>query len=174
MVLYLIFYLLFYNYYYFWLFIYFSVFVIICWSLSCWLDISLLAFDICFHLDYFLGLYCSWAKKTCLFTERLLIFFICSSCSPGWLFKPAPMAHSYRLGLVTYRYQVRIPFAPDICYRGCAYTVLQTVQRDGVYNAVYGTVHYKEPLKSLEIRGGHRTTSGFFLSRYCLNVQEAT
>ena len=28
------------------------------------------------------------------------------------------MAHSYRLGLVTWRYQVRIPVEPDICHRG--------------------------------------------------------
>ena len=31
----------------------------------------------------------------------------------------------------------------------------QTVQRHGVYSAAYGTVHYKEPLKSFEIRVGH-------------------
>ena len=61
---------------------------------------------------------------------------------------PAPMAHSYRLGLVIWRYQVRIPVRLDICHRGCAYTVLQTVQKHGVYSAAYGTVHYKEPLKS--------------------------
>ena len=30
---------------------------------------------------------------------------------------------------------------------------IQTVQRHGVYSAAYGTVHYKEPLKSFEI--GH-------------------
>ena len=68
---------------------------------------------------------------------------------------PAPMAHSYRLGLVTWRYQVRIPVRPDIYHRGCAYTVLQTVQRPGVYSAAYGTVRYKEPLKSYEIRVRH-------------------
>ena len=64
------------------------------------------------------------------------------------------MAHSYRLGLVIWRYQVHIdiPVGPDICHRGCAYTVLQTVQRPGVYSAAYGTVHYKEPLKSFETR----------------------
>ena len=39
--------------------------------------------------------------------------------------------------------------------RGCAYTVLKTVQRHGVYSAAYGTVHYKEPLKSFETRVGH-------------------
>ena len=43
---------------------------------------------------------------------------------------------------------------PDICHRGCAYTVLQTAQRPGLYSAAYGTVHYKEPLKSFEIRVG--------------------
>ena len=42
----------------------------------------------------------------------------------------------------------RIPVGPDICHRGCAYTVLQTVRRHGMYSAAYGTVHYKEPLKS--------------------------
>ena len=45
----------------------------------------------------------------------------------------------------------RIPVGMDICHRGCAYTVLQTVQRHGVYSATYGTVHYKEPLTSFEI-----------------------
>ena len=64
-------------------------------------------------------------------------------------------AHSYRLGLVTWRYQARIPVRPDIWHRGCAYTVLQTVQRPGVYSASYGTVHYKDPLKSFEIRRRH-------------------
>ena len=65
------------------------------------------------------------------------------------------MAHSYRLGLVTWGYQVRIPIGTDICHRGCAYIVLQTVQMHGVYSAAYGTVHYKEPLKSFKIRVGH-------------------
>ena len=31
-------------------------------------------------------------------------------------------AHSYRLGLVTWRYQFRVPVGTDICHRGCAYT----------------------------------------------------
>ena len=68
---------------------------------------------------------------------------------------PAPMAHSYRLGLITWRYHVRIPVGPDICHRGCAYTVLQTVQMPRMYSAAYDTVHYKEILKSCEIRVGH-------------------
>ena len=71
------------------------------------------------------------------------------------------MAHSYRLGLVTLRYQVRIPVGSDISHRDCAYTVLQTVQRHGVYSAAYGTVHYKESLKSFEI--GVRYSPGFGL-----------
>ena len=57
------------------------------------------------------------------------------------------MAHSYRLGLITWRYQARIPVWKDICRRGCAYTVLETVKKPGVYSAACGTVHYKEPLK---------------------------
>ena len=59
------------------------------------------------------------------------------------------------LGLVTWGYQVRIPVGTDMCHSGCAYTVLQTVQRHGVYSAAYDTVHYKEPLKSFEISIGH-------------------
>ena len=59
---------------------------------------------------------------------------------------PASMANSYRLGLVTWGYQVRIPVGTDICHRGCAYTVLQAVQRHGVYSAAYGTEHYTEPM----------------------------
>ena len=69
--------------------------------------------------------------------------------------RPALMAHSYRLGLVAWRDQVRIPVGPDICHCGYAYTVLKTVQRPGVYSVVYGTVHYKEPLKSFELGVGH-------------------
>ena len=39
--------------------------------------------------------------------------------------------------------------------RGCAYTVLQTFQICGVYSVGYGALHYKEPLKSFEIRVGN-------------------
>ena len=35
------------------------------------------------------------------------------------------------------------------------HTVLQTVERHGVYSAAYATVHYKEHLKSFKIRVGH-------------------
>ena len=72
------------------------------------------------------------------------------------------MAHLYQLGPLTWEYQVRIPVGTDICHRGCAYTVLKTDQMHGVYSAAYGAVHYKEPLKSFEIRVGH--CSGFGLS----------
>ena len=34
-------------------------------------------------------------------------------------------------------------------------TGLITVQWPGVYSGAYGTVHYKEPLKSFVIRGEH-------------------
>ena len=68
---------------------------------------------------------------------------------------PAPMVHSYRQELVTWRYQVRIPVGSDICHRDCGYTVLQTVQRPGVFSAAHGTVHYEKSVKSFEIRVGH-------------------
>ena len=55
------------------------------------------------------------------------------------------MAHSIRLWLKT---QELLGSNPGrVCYRGCAYTVLQTVQMSGVCSDVYGTVHYKESLK---------------------------
>ena len=62
------------------------------------------------------------------------------------------MSHSYRLVFVTWGYQLRLPVGPVICQRGCAYAVLQTVQIHGMYSAVYGTAHYKEPF---EIIVGH-------------------
>ena len=77
-----------------------------------------------------------------------------------------PMPHSYRLGLVTWRYQVRISDGSDICHRGCAYTVLQTVQR-----AARGTVYYKEPLKSFKIRVGFRAS---FCHDIAMIVHKAT
>ena len=65
------------------------------------------------------------------------------------------MAHWYRLGPVTWKYQVRIPVGPDICHHGFVYRVLQNVQRHGVYSAGYGTVHYKQPFKVFKIRVWH-------------------
>ena len=80
---------------------------------------------------------------------------------------PAPMAHLYRLGLVTWGYHVRIPVGTDICHHGCAYTVLQTVQRHGVYGAAYGTVQYKGPLDSFEIRVRHSPGFGLHSVAIC-------
>ena len=60
---------------------------------------------------------------------------------------PAPMAYSYRLGLVTWRYQVQIRVGPEICHCGGVYTVLRSVQRHGVYSAAFVTVHYKKNLE---------------------------
>ena len=70
------------------------------------------------------------------------------------------MSHLYRLGLVTWRYQVRVPVGPDICHRGCAYTVLQTIQKPGGYSAAYGSANYKQQLKSFEIRVRHNLGFG--------------
>ena len=57
------------------------------------------------------------------------------------------MAHSILLWLETQSYCVQILVVSDVGHRGCDYTVLQTVQRHGVCSDIYGTVHYKEPLK---------------------------
>ena len=57
------------------------------------------------------------------------------------------MAHSILLWLEAQSYWVQILVGSDVGHRGCAYTVLQTVQRHIVCSDVYGTVHYKEPLK---------------------------
>ena len=59
------------------------------------------------------------------------------------------MAHTYQT-----------PVRTNNFYRGCAYTVLLTAQRHGVYSAAYGTVHYKEPLKSFEITEVHSPSFG--------------
>ena len=43
-----------------------------------------------------------------------------------------------------------------------------------MYSAAYGTVHYKEPLQSFEIRVGHiDPASGFLLSRYFHDCAES-
>ena len=74
------------------------------------------------------------------------------------MFKNVDPYHSVTVYKIMY--QVQIPVGPNICHCGCAYTVLQTVQRFGVYSAVYGTVHYKETVKSFEIRVGLSPGSG--------------
>ena len=48
----------------------------------------------------------------------------------GW---SAPMAPSVRLWLETQRYWVRIPVGSNIRQRGCAFTVLETIQKPGQY-----------------------------------------
>ena len=60
------------------------------------------------------------------------------------------MAHSILLWLETQSYWFQILVGSDVNHRDCAYTVLQTVQRNGVCSDVYITVHYKEPLKSFD------------------------
>ena len=57
------------------------------------------------------------------------------------------MAHSILLWLETQSYWVQILVGSGVSHRGCAYSVFQTVQRHGVCSEVYGTLHYKEPLK---------------------------
>ena len=54
--------------------------------------------------------------------------------------------------------------------------MLQTVQRHGVYSAGHGSLYYKEPLKSFEIRVGYSSVlrASFNRDFYCLNVQKAT
>ena len=43
----------------------------------------------------------------------------------------------------------RIPVGPDICHHGFAYTVHQTVQRNGLYSTGYGISHCNKHLKSV-------------------------
>ena len=69
----------------------------------------------------------------------------------------------FRLG--TQMYWVRIQAESDVCHWGCAYThtVLQTVQRPRLCRAVYGIVHYKEPLQSFDkSRVQSRLRASFF------------
>ena len=49
------------------------------------------------------------------------------------------MAHSIWLWLETQSYWIRILVGSDVRHRGCAYTVLKTVQRPGVCSDVYDT-----------------------------------
>ena len=60
------------------------------------------------------------------------------------------MAHLVQLWLENQRYWFRILVGSDVYHRGCAYIVLQTVQRPGVRSVVYVIKHYKEPLKSFD------------------------
>ena len=60
------------------------------------------------------------------------------------------MAHSILMWLETQSYCVQILDGSDVTHRGCTYTVLQTVKRNGVCSDVCDTVHYKEPLRLFE------------------------
>ena len=63
------------------------------------------------------------------------------------------MAHSIRLWLETQEVLSLNPGRVGCLLpwlSGCAYTVLQTARRSGVCSAVYGSVHYKEHLKSFD------------------------
>ena len=66
------------------------------------------------------------------------------------------MAHSILLWLEAQSYWAQILVGSDVSRRGCAYTVLQTVQRHGVCII--------KNLGSYSIRLGH---SPFLSSRYC-------
>ena len=55
-----------------------------------------------------------------------------SNSGPDGSFNPVVAQNSKVLG--------SNPAGSDVCRGGCAYTVLQTVQRHGVCSAVYGTV----------------------------------
>ena len=79
------------------------------------------------------------------------VFFAC------W---KALMAHSIRLWFETQRYWFRIAVGSDVCHRGCVYAVLDTVQKPGVCSVVHGSVDYKEPLKSFDLRVGHSPDFG--------------
>ena len=62
----------------------------------------------------------------------------------------------------------------DGCHWGCAYTVLQTIQRPGVNSAAYGTVHYKEPLKSFDKSRAKSRHRACFCRDIVIIVQRAT
>ena len=62
----------------------------------------------------------------------------------------------------------------DVCYRVCAYTGLQTVQRPGVCIAVFGAVHYKKPLKPFDKSRALSRLWAFFCRDIAIIVQKAT
>ena len=73
-------------------------------------------------------------KRYCLGSHSLLcLYYICYKAGP----------HSVKV-------VVRITSASDVCHRGCAYAVFQTVHRPGLCSVVDGTVHYNNPLKLFE------------------------
>ena len=84
------------------------------------------------------------------------------------------MSHSVLVVAQNSRYWVRIPAGSVVCHRGCAYTVLQTFQRHVVYSAVYGTVHYKKPLKSFDKSEAQSRLRASFCRDIAMIVQKAT
>ena len=103
-----------------------------------------------------------YVHKSGLTPDSFHFIFKAAASSDG-LFDPVVAGNS----------EVRIPAGSDICQRGCAYTVLQTVQRPGVYSAVYNTVRYKEPLTSVDKSTGIFPAAGFLLSQYCYYCAES-
>ena len=68
--------------------------------------------------------------------------------------------------------EVQIPTGSDVCHWGCVFTVIQTVQRPGVYSAVYGTVHNKEPLKSFDKSREHSRLRASFCHDIAMIMQK--
>ena len=90
------------------------------------------------------------------------------------VYSTAPMAHSIRLWLEIQRYWVRIPTGSDVYYRGCSYTVLQTVQMPWVCSVVYSTVHCKEPFKLFDKSWAYSRLQASFCHKIAMIVQNAT
>ena len=63
---------------------------------------------------------------------------------------------------------------PDICLRGCAYTLLQTVQSHEVYSDAYGTVHYHDYKKNPEVIRNKNRAYSSFCRDIAMIVQKAT
>ena len=85
-----------------------------------------------------------WPNNKTASGERL-VFWVWSLAflvGPDISFGPLMFLNSELLG--------SNPADLNICHRGCAYTVFQTVQRLGVCSVVYVTLHNEEPLKSFE------------------------
>ena len=78
-----------------------------------------------------------------------------------------PLCHA------TKRYWVRIPVRSYESHRGCAFTVLRTVQRPGFRSAVYGTMYYKGTVKSFDKSRASVLFSVAILSWLCRKQRKA-
>ena len=78
------------------------------------------------------------------------------------------MAHSYRLhGACNLEIPGSNPGRAEyLSSLFCIYSAPNCSKAWSVYSAAYVAVHYKEPLKSFEIRVGHSSNQVFFDSRY--------